>query len=152
MAAKKDNTLNYIALILGLLFMLRNLKLFGKGNKLFGSTVENAQDVKDLLDSADATGEIIEAKAKGLVLFLDPGQLFYQFETLTNGGQSKRSEIKAVPGAGQLFQIENVTAGQNGVAIVQGPGINVVEARGPGYSISYSYALEPDQVALIRSL
>jgi hypothetical protein len=152
MGASKDNTSKVIGLLLGLWFLLRNTSLFGRGNRLFGSEIESLEDLQAFAMEAKRSGQILESKARGLALFLAPGQTFFYFEETRNGESVNRSTIKAVPGNGEYLTVDKVIFSPEGALLVFGPPQTVVDAGGADYTIVPGYALEAPQIEFLVQL
>ena len=152
MAANKDRTAKIIGLLLGLLFLLKNTKLFARGNRLFGSEIENISDLEAFALEVKRQGQILESKARGLALYLAPGQIFYYFEEMENGAAKSRSEIRAVPGSGEFFTVAKVIFSPAGALLVYGAPQLVVDAGGLDFKLVPGYALEAAQSQFITKL
>lgn len=152
MAAKKDQTANIIGLLLGLLFLLRNTSLFGRGNRLFGSEIESLQDLEAFALEAKRQGQILESKARGLALYLDPNETFFYFEERQNGAAKDRSPVRAVSGSGEFFTIAKIVFSPAGALLVYGAPQSVVDAGGSDFKLVAGYALEAAQAKYITKL
>jgi len=152
MAANKDNASKIIGLLLGLWFLLRNTSLFGRGNRLFGSEIESLEDLQAFAMEAKRSGQILESKARGLALFLAPGENFFYFEETRNGQSLSRSAVRAVPGNGEFFTVDKVIFSPEGALLVYGASQTVIDAGGADYTLVSGYALEAPQIEFLVKL
>jgi len=152
MAANNNKTSQIIGLLLGLWFLLRNTSLFGRGKRLFGSKIESLEDLQAFAMEAKRSGQILESKARGLALFLAPGETFFYFEEMRNGQSLSRTPVRSVPGNNEFLTVDKVVFSPEGALLIYGAPQTVIDAGGSDYKIVPGYALEAPQIEFLVKL